>query len=175
VHERRAAPLEVLALRRQQHERMPSVATYSALRGAADALGAWALERDAARQALRERDLGSFVDALLTEGDADTAWSAAIADPTWDPGLERRARIAEAREPTRPDDALSWYMLAVDEALLETGRPAYARAITILKRARRAAEAARKGESFAAQIAGLRERHRRRPTLIAMLDKAKLA
>jgi len=66
-------------------------------------------------------------------------------------------------------------MLVADELLLETGRRAYARAIPVLKHARRAADAAGQTGSFAAQIAGLREHHRRRPTLIAMLDKASLS
>lgn len=38
---------------------------------------AWALERDAARQALRERDRGELIDALLQDEDADAAWTAA--------------------------------------------------------------------------------------------------
>src|SRR5947209_18555957 len=38
VHERREQPLEVLALRRAQHERMPSSSTYRALRAAAETL-----------------------------------------------------------------------------------------------------------------------------------------
>ena len=44
VHERRAAPLQVLALRREHHGRMPSSGTYRALRRAADALDAWELD-----------------------------------------------------------------------------------------------------------------------------------
>ena len=92
--------------------------------------------------------------------------------PAWDPGRERRTRLAEAREPARPDEALAWYMLVVDELLLETGRAAYARAVSVLKQARRAAAAANQSEAFAATLTDLRERHRRRPTLIAMLDKA---
>ncbi len=60
----------------------------------------------------------------------------------------------------------------MDELLVETGRRAYARAVPVLKNARRAADAAGQVDWFAAQIAGLREQHRRRPTLIAMLDKA---
>ncbi len=75
VHERRSAPLEVLRLRREQHERMASAGTYSSLRSAADAVGAWEIERDAARLALRERDLCALVDALLDEGDVESAWS----------------------------------------------------------------------------------------------------
>jgi hypothetical protein len=175
VHERREAFLQVLALRREQHERIASSSTYRALRRAADALDVWELERDAARQALRQRDRGGLIDALLQDGDADAAWTAAAEDPAWDPGPARRARLAEAREPTRPDQALAWYLQLADEELLQTGRPAYARAVSMLKRARRAAHAASQSEAFVTALADLRERHRRRPTLIAMLDKATLA
>jgi uncharacterized Zn finger protein len=174
MHERAGAPVEALALRRQQHERTPSSSTYSTLRRAAEALDAWGLEREAARRALRERDCGSYVDALLQEGDADTAWVVATEDPTWDPGGDRRARLAQAREPTHPDEALSLYMLVAGEELLQTGRRAYARAIAILKRARRAAGAAGQDRWFSDQLLDLREQHRRRPALIEMLDKAKL-
>jgi hypothetical protein len=174
VHERAGAPVEALALRRQQHERTPTASTYSTLRRAAEALGAWGMERDAARRVLRERDRASYVDALLQEGDAETAWTVATEDPTWDPGGDRRARLAEAREPTRPDQALSLYMLVAEEELLQTGRRAYTRAIAMLKRARRAASAAEQEREFSNQLVNLREQHRRRPTLIAMLDKAEL-
>ncbi len=174
VHERRSAPTEVLSLRREQHERMASASTYSLLRRAADAVGAWNIERDAARMALREHDLGGLVDALLDEGDVEGAWSVAHEDHDWDPGSHRRLCLAEAREGQRPEQALPWYMLVADEMLLETGRRAYARAIPVLKHARRAADAASQSEWFATRVADLREHHRRRPTLIAMLDKAGL-
>ncbi len=174
VHERGSAPLEVLRLRREQHERMASAGTYSLLRRAADAVDAWGIERDAARLALRERDLGGLVDALLDEGDIEGAWDVAHEDPDWDPGSHRRLRLAEAREAWRPEQALPWYLLVADEMLLETGRRSYARAVPVLKHARRAAEAADESEWFATRIADLREHHRRRPTLIAMLNKAGL-
>lgn len=174
VHERRSALPEVLRLRRAQHEAMASGGTYTLLRRAAEALHAWDTERDAARLALRERDLGGLVDALLGEGDVEQAWEVAHEDPDWDPGLQRRLRLAEAREARQPEQALPWYMLAVDEILLETGRTACARAIPVLKHARRAAEAAGQSDWFVSRIAQLREQHRRRPTLIAMLDKAGL-
>lgn len=174
VHERADASVEALALRRQQHERAPSASTYSRLQRAAEMLGAWGVERDAARRALRERDRGSYVDALLQEGDTETAWTVSTEDPTWDPGGDRRARLAEAREPTRPDEALCLYMLIAREDLLLTGRRAYARAIAVLKRARRAASAAGQDQWFSDQLINLREQHCRRPALIEMLDKAKL-
>src|SRR5215211_3048046 len=41
----RGQPIEVLALRRAQHERMPSSSTYRAVRAAAEALDAWPLAR----------------------------------------------------------------------------------------------------------------------------------
>lgn len=55
----------------------------------------------------------------------------------------------------------------------QTGRRAYARAIAMLKRARRAASAAGQDRWFSDQLVNLREQHRR-PALIEMLDKAKL-
>jgi uncharacterized Zn finger protein len=61
-------------------------------------------------------------------------------------------------------------MLVVDGLLIETGRRSYARAVPVLKRARRTAEAAGQSEWFATCLADLREQHRRRP----MLDKAGL-
>ena len=61
----RGEPLEVLALRRAQHERMPSSSTYRALRATAEAADAWPLERDAARATLQRADTRGFVDALL--------------------------------------------------------------------------------------------------------------
>ncbi len=174
VHERRSAPLEVLRLRREQHEKMASANTYSRLRVAADTMGAWEIERNAARVALRERDLSGLVDALLAEGNVEEAWAVANEDADWEPGLARRVTLAEAREAQHPEQALPWYMRAADEMLLETGRRAYAQAVPVLKKARRAAKAAGQSEWFASRIADLREHHRRRPTLIAMLDKVGL-
>jgi uncharacterized Zn finger protein len=55
-----------------------------------------------------------------------------------------------------------------------TDQRAYARAVRVLKQARTAAQAADRTDAFDAHIAGLRDQHRRRPTLIAMLDKAGL-
>lgn len=66
--------------------------------------------------------------------------------PGWEPGLAQRLRLAEAREAQRSEQALPWYTLVVDELLLETYRRSYARAIPVLKHARRAADAASESE-----------------------------
>jgi hypothetical protein len=174
VYAKRSQPVEVLRLRRTQHERMPSLSTYTTLRRAADDVGAWEVERDAARSALRAHDLGALVDALLNDGDAELAWQTAAADPCWDPGPDRWLRLADTREAQHPADSLAVYLRGVDEILQTTDRRAYASAVRILKRARAAAVAANQLPVFAERMAQLREQHRRRPTLIAMLDKASL-
>jgi len=46
--------------------------------------------------------------------------------------------------------------------------------VAILKKAAQAARAADRQGAFAAHLAALRETHRRRPTFIAVLDKARL-
>lgn len=174
VHERRGEPLEVLQVRRAQHERLPSSSTYAALRRSAEAVDAWEIERDAARSRLAEHDRRGLVDALLADGDDEQAWQAATRMPSDEVGDELWLRLADARGATDPADALAVYERLTDAVLLTTGRRAYASAIRILKRARSAADAADTPEAFAATVTRLREAHRRRPTFIAMLDKAQM-
>jgi len=173
TYTRRAAPLEVLALRRAQHERSPTSSTYSELRAAAETLHTWPHECAAARQALR-RDPGGLIDALLAEGDTDLAWHTATSTPENELGTHRWLRLAEARQAEHPADALPVYWRAIEESLTTADRRAYAQALRILKRARTAATTAHQDQAFADKLAALRETHRRRPTLITMLNKAAL-
>jgi hypothetical protein len=174
VHVRRGEPLVVLRVRRAQHERLPSSSTYATLRRAAEAVGAWEIERDAARARLGEHDGRGLVDALLADGDDELAWQTASGMAPDEVGNELWLRLADARGATHPAEALGVYERLVDAVLVTTGRSAYASAIRILKRARSAADAAGTPETFTATVARLREAHRRRPTLIAMLDKAEM-
>jgi uncharacterized Zn finger protein len=87
--------------------------------------------------------------------------------PTCGCGWRSRARS------TNPH-ALAVYTRAADEVLEEADRRAYARAVRILKRARSVADGAAHRDDFIAYISRVREQHRRRPTLIAMLGKARL-
>jgi hypothetical protein len=174
TYARLGQPLEVVRLRRAQHERMPSLSTYGALRTAAEEVSAWDVEREAARTRLRECDVRGFVGALLGDGDHALAWEEAVAAPADEVDADLWLRLAEAREASQPGDALAVYKRVADEVLLETDRRAYARAVRILKRARAAATAAGRDSDFAAHITRLRGQYRRRPALIAMLDKAKL-
>jgi uncharacterized Zn finger protein len=67
------------------------------------------------------------------------------------------------------------YWRLIDGTLETADRRAYAAAVRLLKRARDAAAAGGEVQAFEARLLALRDRHRRRPSLIAMLDKAKLA
>lgn len=174
VLEERGDAAGVLALRREHLERMPSASTYAALKLAAVAVGCWQEEVDDARAVLTARDRGGLVDALLADGDPTAAWDAATADPDWDAGEQRWQRLAEVRENTDPRGAFDVYLRLADLALVTTGRGQYQLAARRLKAAKRAATSAGLEAEFAAHVAALREMHRRRPTLITMLDAAGL-
>jgi hypothetical protein len=163
----------VTALRREQHNRMPASSTYASLKTATAAAGSWEAEKVEARRVLGARDRGGLVDALLADGDVDDAWDLATGSD-WSPDLRQWQRLAAARESTDPAGAMGVYLRLADAALIDTGKSAYRDAVRALTAARRAAAAAERVDAFEAHIAALREQHRRRPTLIAMLDKARL-
>jgi uncharacterized Zn finger protein len=163
----------VVGLRRHHHERMPSSSTYANLQTAARANGTWDVEIAGARAVLAARDTGGLIDALLTDGDTDEAWHAATSG---DPQLasSQWERLAKARERAAPHEAMEVYLRLADDALEQADKRAYRVAVRHLKAARRTAAAADRTTAFREHLAGLRERNRRRPTLISMLDKAGL-
>ena len=164
----------VFDLRWEQHQRMPSSTTYAKLKAAAESTGAWPDERSAARSVLGARDVGGLVDALLADGDGDGAWDAATGADTEAIGAQRWLRLAEEREANHPAAALNVYLRLVDSTLEQADRRNYRAAAKQLKRAQKAAAAADLADEFDEHLAALREQHRRRPTLIAILDKAGL-
>ena len=163
----------VLDLRREQHHAVPTASTYARLQAAAVAVGVWDVERPQARSVLAARDSGGLVDVLLADGDADEAWAVATSGE-WDPGAQRWQRLAEVREPTDPAAAMALYLRLADAVLVTADRGAYRHAVRYLKAARRCAAAAGETDAFSDHVAARREQHRRRPSLIKMLDKAGL-
>jgi hypothetical protein len=97
-----------------------------------------------------------------------------IGHAEWDPGPERRLRLAQERERTHPAEAVAVYWRIVDATLQTTGRRAYITAVSVLGQARKAADAAGDRAAFDERLGRLREQQRRRPTMITMLDKANL-
>jgi hypothetical protein len=176
THTRRGEPLEALRLRRDHHERTPSFSTYAALRGAAEVIDAWHVECDGARAVLERHDPRGYVYALLADGDAQLAWDVATSPASLDAlDGDDWLRLAEVREPVRPDEALAVYQRVADEMLVRADVRTYRKATKILKRARSAAVAAARPDLFDSYVRRIREQYRRRPSLIAMLDRAGLA
>jgi uncharacterized Zn finger protein len=169
----RGDPAAVVELRREQHEQMPSSTTYALLKTAAASTDAWPTEQTAARRVLAARDVGGLVDALLRDGDADAAWDAATGS-TAELGDQRWSQLAEAREVTEPAAALGVYLRLIESTLQTADRRAYRSAAKQLKRAQKAAAAAGLVDEFDEHLAALREQHRRRPSLMEILDKAGL-
>lgn len=166
-------PVAVVELRRHHHERTPSASTYAKLRTAASTINSWVVEVDRARAVLGEYDRAGQIDALLADGDVDEAWSVAAAGEQELHGSQW-LRLAEARESTAPSDSMAVYLRLADDALLQTDKRAYRDAIRNLKAARRAATAAYRSAEFDEHLAEIRERNRRRPSFMAMLDKTGL-
>lgn len=171
---RRGAPDEVLRLRWGEHRRMTSSTTYAHLREAAEAVGAWDTERASARSVLEAEDPGGLVDALLVDGEPEAAWRVTVDHPDWDPGQGRWKRLAECRESSHPADAMVVYFKLADVELETTGRTAYTRAAALLREARRAADAAGRRQVFSDHVAALRQKFRKRPALIEILDRSAL-
>jgi len=170
VHEAKGDIEAVLGVRLDHHQNMPSRTTYVVLRDAADAVGSWDSHVSSAREVLGGRDRGSLVDVLLADGEVEAAWGLAAEDGD-ELGNERLVRLAEAYEVVNPAASVDVYVRVVESILETTDRRAYRAAVKQLKNARRAATAAGLATEHHAYLVGLREEHRRRPSLAAMLDK----
>ena len=109
--------------------------------------------------------------AILASSRA-SCWISTRARVTEELDEKQWLRLAESREADHPSDAFAVYQAMAEEFLQTADRRAYRDGVRILKRAARAADAAHRGEDFCRQIGWLRDHYRRRPTLIAMLDKA---
>jgi uncharacterized Zn finger protein len=66
------------------------------------------------------------------------------------------------------------YFKLADVELETTGRTAYTRAAALLRKARRAADDAGRRQEFSEHVAALRERFRKRPALMEILDRSAL-
>jgi uncharacterized Zn finger protein len=113
---------------------------------------------------------------LLDDGEPDAAWTLATREPLGrEVGEHRWKRLAEARAVTHPADAMAVWFRLVDEMLTTADKRSYQAAVRYLKAAKKVATAADAMVELEVRVAGLRETHRRRPSLIAMLDKAGFA
>ena len=167
---------DALDLARDLFHSDPGPASLDFLLATAERLGRREEELDSALTWVDGRDwrTGDTAIALaLHLGDVDRAWAAA---DRW--GVDRAwMSLADVQPQPRPDDAIELYRRDIERALLKAGRPSAQRAAAAAVRMRLIAAAAdaRDGggrvEAFTAWIGGLREAHRRRPTVGQEFDR----
>lgn len=164
----------LLALRRDWHQIEPNRSTYARLRDASEALDRWDAERPAAIVALGRSNPGELMAVLLAEGRVAEAWEAFRANESANLHEKDVLALIQARGVDHPGDAMDAYLRLVDAHLVNTGREHYERAVRVLKKAVDPAARAGRDAELRAHIAALRETHKRRPTLIALVDRAAL-
>ncbi|MFB6807486.1 SWIM zinc finger domain-containing protein [Streptomyces sp. NPDC056387] len=169
---------DVVTLRRNLLRARPTLAAYRELRTAARAAGTWrASERKRAREVLRAADApksglpygGSvLIDALMDDGDLDTAWQAA-ADGYADQG--QWLALADRICGQRPADALTVYLRGIEPLRKQTGDSTYERMTELLLSARDCHRALGTESEFATYLAALRADQKRKRKLMARLDR----
>ena len=169
---------DAVALVEKAFSDKPGPDTYEELRAVFPA-ERWAERRVAALEQIRAAKphglLGASADmvvlAQLREGDLDGAWDdARDGGCTWPTWLD----LADASTEHDPDAAVHVYVAAAEHELEHPGAPAYERAVDRLCRARDTLSAVGRDTELRTTIERIREEHRRRPRLIAMLDEAGL-
>ncbi|MBK6968846.1 MAG: hypothetical protein IPH29_06975 [Candidatus Microthrix sp.] len=162
----------VVDLRRHHLERLPSASTYAGLQAAARTNGTWDVEIGPARTLLAE----------ATRSASSTPCSP-TRQPTR-PGQRRppatvssrlRGGCASLRRASRPNRRPRWRCTA-DAPTRCSGERTSAPTVTrsAFSKPLGAATAADRLDRFGDYLTGLRERNRRRPSFMAMLDKAGL-
>ena len=167
---------DALDLARDLFHSDPGPASLDFLLTTAERLGRREEELDSALTWVDGRDWRTGDTAIVLAlhlGDVDRAWAAA---DRW--GVDRAwMSLADVQPQPRPDDAIELYRRDIERALLKAGRPSARRAAAGAVRMRLIAAAAdaRDGggrvEAFTAWVGGLRETHRRRPTVGQEFDR----
>ena len=167
---------DALDLARDLFHSDPGPASLDLLLATAERLGRREEELDSALTWVDGRDWRTGDTAIVLAlhlGDVGRAWAAA---DRW--GVDRAwMSLADVQPQPRPDDAIELYRRDIERALLKAGWPSARRAAAAAVRMRLIAAAAdaRDGggrvEAFTAWVGGLREAHRRRPTVGQEFDR----
>ncbi|MGW2782742.1 SWIM zinc finger family protein [Streptomyces populi] len=175
-YERAGREAETVALRRHRFLAEMSLAAYRHLRAAARPADRWKTERAAALAALREdapRQRGGryrgavLIDALLDDGDLDTAWREAPGradDRQW-------RQLADLSRETRPADALAVYLRLVEPLKEPTGERVYEQMAGLLRDVRSCHRALGTEDTFTLYLTELRTELKRRRKLMTVLDR----
>jgi hypothetical protein len=175
---------DVVALRRDRFAADATLAAYQRLRQAATAAGRWPAERERALAVLTAKagaappgaGLGLdwtgpvLVDALLDDGDAGAAWTAAAAMPDATSPAQW-LRLADLVAPARPADALAVYRKLIEPLRSHTGDKVYELAVRLLRSAEACHQALGTSEEFERYLALFRADQKRKPSLMRLLDR----
>ena len=172
---------EAVAMYRDVFERRGTHSDYLRLRKTAEEAGQWRELRDWALDLARERArtgkhrrvyLGELISVLLSEGLADEAWSTAAGEPG-QVSDSQWLQLIGLREGEHPSDVLGPLARLIELGVEQTSdKYRYPKAVKALRRLREDYERAGDAAGFGAYLAGLRERQRRKYSLIAKLDAA---
>ncbi len=113
-------------------------------------------------------DASVLVKVFLWEGDADAAWREAQAHGCrHDLWLE----LAEARQEDHPEDAVPIFQAEAEKAIQRTQREGYREGVRYIQRIREGMLRLGQDEEFAAYLQEVRTTHKRKRTLMGMLDR----
>ena len=163
--------------------------TYQRLYKYADRIGQWPVWRKEALALLHERiengqrrkkpkrqywepreDGSVLVEVLLWEGDPETAWREARTYGCSDTLL---LQLAGRREKEHPEDAVVIYKQGVEELLGYANNARYEQAVNMLRRIGRVMKRIDKRDEFRTYLAEVREKNKRRPNLMKMMDQTR--
>lgn len=108
-----------------------------------------------------------LVQTMMFEGDIDGAWEVAT---SWGADDQSMMALARAREPDHPLDAAEVYEDAALVLIARTERQAYERAVELMARIERLADAAGSPGRFSDLLERVRTEHRAKRTLQGLLD-----
>ena len=176
----RGATNEASTMRWQLFDQHPTQTHYNDLRRTAERTGDWPGLRDKAIRRLRDATTGqpAFADhligVLLDQGELDDAWQTAVNHANGLPE-SRWNQLIDLRQPTHPRDVIEpWHQLIQRRLDASTDKYRYNKAITMLRQLRDAYQATGDTPSFGTYLDRLRNRHKRKTSFIAKLDRANL-
>lgn len=177
---RREATNEAIDLRRNVFDQHPIRRNYTDLRRTAIALGRWDGLRDTAigrlHAAVTQQPgyADELIAVLLDEHDTDQAWQIAC-EHAESLHKSRWHQLIDLRWTDHPDEVISPLQRLIEKQLTDDrDKHRYDHAIKMLRQLRSAYRATGKFDDFAGYLAELREQHKRKTSLIAKLDRAKL-
>jgi tetratricopeptide (TPR) repeat protein len=176
----RGATDEAFAMRWQVFDQHPIQTHYNDLRRTAERTGDWSGLRDKAIGRLRDATTGQpaladhLIGVFLDEGELAKAWQAAL-DHADDLPESRWHQLLDVRQPTHPQDVIEpWQRLIQQRLDTSTDKYRYSKAIKMLRQLRDAYRASGDASGFGTYLDRLRDRHKRKTSFIAKLDRANL-